>query len=200
MKHILKDLLLVLLVFAALLLLFFLFYRARGNTGLAVILALFILPNIAAFIYGVPFVPTPMAAVKIMLEAAGRKPGQIVYDIGCGDGRIVYLAAKDYGVRGTGLELSPIVYLLARLRHFFWRSKAGIKLGNFNWQDFSDADVVFCYLTPDVLTKLEHKLQAELKPGSRVVSYIYQFRSWKEKQVVVFSEGGRSYRIWVYEK
>ncbi|MDO8803441.1 MAG: class I SAM-dependent methyltransferase [Elusimicrobiota bacterium] len=200
MKNALKDLLLVFLVFIALVFIFYLFCVTRRNTYLFIVLALIILPNILAFIYGAPFVPTPMAAAKRMVEAAGLKPGDIVYDLGCGDGRVVYLAAKEYGVKGTGFELSPIVYLLARLRHFLWRSEARIKFGSFYRQDLSDADVIFCYLTEDILKTLEHKLKAEMKKGARVVSFTYRFASWKEKQKIAFSEGWCQSAIWIYEK
>jgi SAM-dependent methyltransferase len=141
-----------------------------------------------------------MAVAKRMAEAANLKPGEIVYDLGCGDGRIVYLAVKEYGVKGTGFELSPIVYLLAKARRFLWRFKAGIKFGNFYWQDLSDADAVFCYLSGGIMKELEHKLKAEMKKGARVVSYIYQFGSWPEQQRIVFEVGGRRSIIWVYEK
>jgi len=62
--------------------------------------------------------------VVVALAAARLQPGETVCDIGCGDGRIVYLAVKDYGVKGTGFELSPLVYLLAKVRQVLWRSGA----------------------------------------------------------------------------
>lgn len=199
-KPIVKDLLLILLVFAVLSLLLFFLYGSRRNTFLFIALALIVLPNIAAFVYGVPFVPTPMAAARRLVEAGRLKPGETVYDLGCGDGRLVYLAVKDYGVKATGLELSPIVYLLARFRHLLWRSGAVIKLGSFYRQDLSDADVIFCYISENILAKLRGKLETELKKGARVVSYVYPLAFWKEKERLNFEENGYKYTIWVYEK
>lgn len=188
------------LVFVSLLLLFYLLYGFRRNALFFAGLAVIILPNIFAFVKWAPFVPTPMPAVRKMVEAAGLKPGDIVYDIGCGDGRIVHLAVKEYGATGIGIELSPLVYLLARARRFLWSSKAGIEFGNFKWKDFSDADAVFCYLSDGSMAELENKLKAELKKGARVVSYIYPFPAWKEKQLITFEAGGRPSPIWLYVK
>jgi len=195
-----KDLLLIVGVITSLVLLFVLLFFVRHNTYAAIGLALIILPNILAFVDNVPFVPASMDVAKRMVDAAGLKPGNIVYDIGCGDGRIVYLAVKDYGVKGIGIELSPLVYLLARFRQLLWHSGARLRFGNFNRQDFSDADVVFCYSSDDVMARLETKLQAELKTGARVVSYIYRFKNWKEKRAVKSVEGGGDSCIRIYEK
>ena len=89
------------------------------------LLAIFI-PTVIAFVIGAPWVPTPMARVRRVLELAKIKPGQRIYDLGCGDGRFVQTAAREYGADAVGLELSPIVYAWARIRNFFMKSKARI--------------------------------------------------------------------------
>jgi SAM-dependent methyltransferase len=200
MRSELKDTLLMLLVLVSTALVFYLFIRARGNAYLLAGLALVVLPCLLAYLNGPPFVPAPMAAAKRMVAVAALKPGDIVYDIGCGDGRIVYIAAKEPGVTGVGVELSPIVYLLARARKILWGSKARIKLGSFRRQDLSDADVVFCYLSVKALEQLEPKLKSELKKGARVVSLGYRVGSWKEKEEIAFTEDGVLYNIRIYEK
>ena len=200
MKALIKDYLLVLLVMGALALLFLLCIRTRSNTFLFLLSVLILLPNVYAFVFCVPFIPTPLAAVEMILEAAGLKPGDIVYDIGCGDGRIVYLAVKKYGVKGTGFELSPVVYLLAKARQLLWRSQACIKFGNIKQQDLSGADVIFCYLYPQVMRELEPKLMAEMKKGARLISHDYPLPSWKEKTVIDSTAGILPCKFWVYEK
>lgn len=167
----------------------------------AMVLALLItIPTIIAMATGAPFVPTPMARVKKMIELAKVKPGEKVYDIGCGDGRMVYVAANDYGAKAVGFELSPLVYLLARVRKIFWGSKAEIHFTDFRFKNLSDADVIVCYLMPEALARLQSKLEKELKKGARVVSYAFQIGTW---QVTHREERNREQNlapIWVYER
>jgi ribosomal protein L11 methylase PrmA len=153
-----------------------------------------------ALIKGAPFVPTPMEAVERILKEAHIKKGEKVFDIGCGDGRMVYLAAKEYGADATGLELSPLVYVLARIRKLIWRSKARILFRNFKNQDFSKANVIVCYLLPETLAYLQPKLDDELKKGTRVVSYAFQIGTWKEKKKVEKDPVRGIAPIWVYER
>jgi len=144
-----------------------------------VLLILISVPTIMAMVNGAPFVPTPMNRVKKMVALAKIKPGQVVYDIGCGDGRFVYIAANFYGAKATGIELSPLVYLLALVRKLFWKSKAKILLADFKMRDLSDADVIFCYLLPDSLKKIQPALDKQLKPGTKIFSYAFQIPAWK---------------------
>ncbi len=161
---------------------------------------LIIYPTLAALINGAPFVPTPMNAVNKMIEAAALKKGNRVYDIGCGDGRIVHTASRKYEIKATGFELSPLVYLLARIKHFLWKSKAKIIFGNFKKHDLSDADVIFCYLLPDTLAKLEPKLNRELKKGAKVISYAFPVHPWKESVKIERDKPNKLAPIWIYEK
>lgn len=189
------DLLLIALVFSALAGLLALVYYLRGAGWLFWAAALLAAPNLLAFVYGAPFVPASMEAARAMLEAAKLKPGDKVYDIGCGDGRLVRLAA-DQGARAVGIELSPLVWLLARARALLWRSRAELRLGDFRWSDLSDADAVFCYINGEALGWLEAKLLRELKPGARAVLYVYPFPSWKHESAV--PHAGNS--IFVYRR
>ncbi len=161
---------------------------------------LIIIPTVIAMSTGAPFVPTPMARVKKMLALAKVKPGEKVYDIGCGDGRMVYVAANDYGAKAVGLELSPLVYLLARVRKFFWKSKAEIHFSDFRYKNLSDADVIVCYLLPEALARLQPKLEAELKKGARVISYAFQIGSWKVTHREERNREQNLAPIWVYER
>jgi SAM-dependent methyltransferase len=173
------DTLSVLLVFFALIPLLY-FLSASFNESLALVILIVIsIPTVMAMINGAPYVPTPMARVEKMVALAKLKPRQRVYDLGCGDGRFVFVAANRYGAHATGIELSPLVYLLAKIRQLFWRSKAEIRFGNFKFFDLSDAEVIFCYLLPETLAKIQPELDRQLKPGTRIYSYAFAIPSWK---------------------
>ena len=161
---------------------------------------LIIIPTVIAMATGAPYVPTPMARVEKMLALAKIKKGEKVYDIGCGDGRMVYVAANEYGANAVGYELSPFVYLLARVRKFFWRSLAKIEFTDFRYRNLSDADVIVCYLLPDALARLQPKLETELKKGARVVSYAFAIGTWGESHREERDRNKNLAPIWVYER
>ncbi len=163
-----------------------------------VLLFLFIIPTIIALVHGAPFVPTPIVRVQKMLALAKIKPGDKVYDIGCGDGRIVYLAAKEYGAKAVGFELSPVVYMLARIRKILWRSKAKIYFRDSRRKNLSDANVIFCYLMPDTLAKLQSKFEQELKPGTRIVSYAFPIGTLTPSHVEPKDPAANHATIYVY--
>lgn len=164
------------------------------------LMVIIIIPTIIAMSSGAPFVPTPMARVKKMIALAKIKPGEKVYDIGCGDGRMVYVAANDYGANATGYELSPLVYGLARLRKFFWRSKAKIQFTDFRYKNLGDADVIVCYLLPESLARLQPKLEAELKQGARVISYAFPIGTWEVTHREERDPANNLAPIWMYKR
>lgn len=158
-----------------------------------------LVPTLIALFDGAPWVPTPMVRVRKMINLAKLKKGETLYDLGCGDGRAPYLATKEKGAKAVGIELSPVIYLLALIRKFFWRSKAKIVFGSFWNKNLSDADVVVLYLMPGFVERVAKKLEKELKPGARVISYAFQIKSWKEihREKRVRKKGYSP--IWVYE-
>ncbi len=150
------------------------------NNIFAILLLIAItIPTIYAMLKGAPFVPTPMKRAEKIVKMAKIKKGQVVYDIGCGDGRFVYIAANKYGAKAIGIELSPLVYLLALIRKLFWRSKAHIKYGDFALYNLKNADIIFCYLLPDTLKKLQPMIDKKIKKGTIIYSYAFQIPNWK---------------------
>lgn len=160
--------------------LFYVMSNAPFNIYTMLMYMALLVPTLAALVNGAPFVPTPMKAVEKMLKISKLKKGDKIYDIGCGDGRVVYLAANKHEADATGFELSPFVFMFAKIRQFLWRSKAKVQFANFKSKDLSDADIIFCYLLPETLVKLEPKLTKELKPGARVISYAFPIATWDE--------------------
>jgi SAM-dependent methyltransferase len=152
----------------------------------------------------VPYVPTSPEAVKAMLQLANVKPDDVVYDLGCGDGRIVIAAAKDFGARAVGVDIDPQRVTEAREN----ATKAGIQdrvrfeEKDLFQADIHDATVVTLFLLTDVNLRLRPKLLKELKPGTRVVSNTFGMGDWKpEKEVKVGNEadaGFLSHRLYLW--
>jgi SAM-dependent methyltransferase len=123
-------------------------------------------------IVGGPWVPSSMVIVNRMMEMAEVSPDDVVYDLGCGDGRILVAAARRYHARAVGIEIDPLRYLWCQflITVLGQRKRIRIVFGNLFNKDLSEADVVMCYLMPDAMIKLEKKFMQELRPGTRVIS------------------------------
>jgi len=137
-------------------------------------------------LYDVPYVPTQDHVVTAMLRLAGVGPDDVVHDLGCGDGRIVIAAAREFGATGVGIDIDPV-----RIGEAIANShRAGVSgLVRFRQASFFDADirdatVVTLYLLPEVNMRLRPKLLADLKPGTRVVSHNYDMGDWKPSQTI----------------
>ena len=151
------------------------------------------------FVTKVPFISSPKDIQEKMLKLAGIKPGDVVYDLGCGSGRILILADKIYQAQAIGFEISPWPYFLARVNIFLKKSKARVLFKNFFRVDLSKADIIFCYLMPEINQKLQPKLEKELKKGTKIVTYAFSFPKWKPK-IVSSKSGPRSAFIYLYQK
>jgi SAM-dependent methyltransferase len=132
----------------------------------------------------VPFVPSPQEVVDKMVEVAGVKKGDVVYDMGSGDGRIVIAAAKK-GARAIGFEIDGDLVKESRenIRKAGVQNLAEIRQQDILTVDFSPASVVTMYLLPDVNLKLKPNLLSQLKPGSRIVSHSFDMGDWKADKV-----------------
>ena len=146
----------------------------------------------------VPFVPTTEAAVAAMLKLADVKKTDVVYDLGCGDGRIVIAAAKTYGAHAVGIDINPV--RLAEANENLKKAGPDVaKLVRFEDNDLFQADiheatVVTLFLLSSVNLKLRPKLLADLKPGTRIVSNTFDMGDWKpEKEFIVGNPDEESY-------
>lgn len=130
------------------------------------------------------FVPTPQPVVDAMLKMAGVKKGDVLYDLGSGDGRIPVTAAKTYGVRGTGIDINPerIAEANANAKAAGVTNLVTFKNEDLFETDFKDATVVTLYLLPTLNEKLRPKLVSELKPGTRIVSHAFLMGDWKPER------------------
>ncbi|MGD8404854.1 MAG: class I SAM-dependent methyltransferase [Anaerolineales bacterium] len=126
---------------------------------------------------GAPWVPTPMSMVHEMLTMAEVGPDDTLYDLGCGDGRIIVTAARRYGARAVGIELDPLRFVWCQIliTVLGLRDRVRIVYGDFFKQDLSSASVVSCYLLSVTNKKLEAKFKSELNPETRVVSNYFIF-------------------------
>lgn len=129
---------------------------------------------------GAPWVPTKKADVERFLKLAEIQPGQKMVDLGCGDGRLV-CAAANAGAEAQGYELSLIPYGLAKVRRLFQPGRRSISIHYRDaWKaDLSDVDVVYFFLMRSVYPKLKEKLESELRPGSKVIAYVWPVEGWE---------------------
>ncbi len=143
----------------------------------------------------VPYVPTTEVAVREMLKLAKVQKTDVVYDLGCGDGRIVIEAAKVYGTRGVGIDIDPQRVKEARAN----ATAAGVEhLVRFEEKDlfeadFREASVVTLFLLPQINLKLKPKLLQDLKPGTRVVSNTFDMGEWKAEKEANLEESADEY-------
>lgn len=143
----------------------------------------------------VPFVPTPQEVVDKMIELAGVKKGDVVYDLGSGDGRIVVTAAKK-GARAVGFDVDGDLVKESRenIRKAGVQALAEIRQQDILTVDLSGASVVTMYLLPDVNLKIKPHILSQMKPGSRVVSHAFDMGDWKPDKVERVD--GRTIYLW----
>lgn len=148
-----------------------------------------------------PYIPTPQVVVEKMLEAARIKPGEVVYDLGSGDGRIVITAARKFQAKGVGVELSEDLYneAIARIRMLGLQDQVRMIHGNLLNVDLSPADVVTMFLLTSSNARLKPNLEKELRPGARVLSKEFEIRGWKPAQVLRIEAGGITHTVYLYE-
>lgn len=153
-------------------------------------------PNIIA-----PDFPSPQEVIERMLQLAHLQPGEMVYDLGSGEGRIVITAARTFKARAVGIELSPELCKIAtsRVKALGLESRVKIVHANMLKVDLRPADVVTIYLLTSANELLKPNLERDLRPGARVVSHDFEIRGWKPTAIERVEAEGRPRTIYLYE-
>lgn len=167
----------------------------------------------ASFLYGqgkgdetklAPYFPTPETVVDKMLELGALKPGEKMFDLGSGDGRIVIMAARKYKANATGVELDAalVKQSLQRIKSLGLAPTAKIIQGDLLEQDYSSADLLTIYLLPVAIEKVTPIFEKQLKKGARIVAHDFEFYQWKPAKVVDIDDDGegRSHRLFLYRR
>ena len=136
-------------------------------------------------LYGLPPVPTNRDRIHHALQLANLQPGETLYDLGAGDGRVLLIAARDFGAKAVGIEIGPIQCILIWLRITVggFGDRISIRWGNFYKENLKDADVVFVYATSREVMKLAAHLRKQMRHGSRLVSISADFSEWEPSVV-----------------
>lgn len=148
----------------------------------------------------VPYVPTKEPVLDKMLEMVKVKKGDVLYDLGCGDGRIVIAAAKRYGIRAVGVDIDPerIAEANANAKKAGVTDKVTFIKGDLFDANIKDATIVTLYLLPDVNMKLRPKLLSDLRPGTRIVSHNYDLGDWKPEQTARLIVDGTEHVVYAW--
>ena len=146
---------------------------------------------------GALYVSTSRVRISAFLDAVPMNAEQLLVDIGCGDGRVLRQVGRRYGVRTMGYEVNLLAYIKAKIL-CFGRKNIQIKLGNFWNADLSEADVVFCYLFPDVMRDLGKKLKSDLKPGAVVVSCNFDLPGFTPERILRPGDSLHNDPIYIY--
>ncbi len=132
-------------------------------------------------LYGLPSRPTNPDRIRAALKLANLQPNEVLYDLGAGDGRVLLIAAQEFGARAVGIEIGPVQCALIWLRVTTsgFGKKIQLKWGNFFTANLKEADVVFIYATSRQMPRLASHLANQLKIGARIVSISADFSEWE---------------------
>ena len=172
--------------------------------GLGALFLIFIVVCSANIIFSVlsfaPWVPCRNRDLKRIFKLADLKEGQIFYDLGCGNGRVVVYASDNYKAKAVGLEISLPMYLICRLRQLIKpRPNLEFRFKNLFKENLSQADAVYFFGMPETINKkLSAKLKQELKPGAKIISYSFSLIGWTPK--VIDKPTKKDLPVYLYEK
>ncbi len=130
--------------------------------------------------YGLPPISSRKERIRRALELTNPKTGETLYDLGSGHGRVLIMAAKEFGLNAVGIEAGPVQCVISKINAIRNKvnSKVRIEAGDFYKSNLENADIVFAYLTSGYGDRLQKKLKKELKPGARVVTVSFYLRDW----------------------
>jgi cyclopropane fatty-acyl-phospholipid synthase-like methyltransferase len=166
-----------------------------GIPALIIIMVALLWVLVPAF-YGLPPISSKKERIRRALELANPQTGETLYDLGSGHGRVLVMAAKEFGLNAVGVEAGPVQCVISRINALRSgvSSKVRIEAGDFYKSNLKDADIVFAYLTSNYGNRLQEKLSRELKPGARVITVSFNLPDWD----VSFFD--REQLIYVYKK
>lgn len=146
--------------------------------------AVYALSALYSSFMGSAYVPTKQKEVEYILKEAGLKKGQVFYDLGCGDGRVVRTAVKQYKVKGTGIDISPVLIFIANIKCLLYKVKGvRFRVENIVHTDIHDADVIFIFLMPAFIEKLAPLFKKKLKKKTLVISHGFKIVQWDKNLV-----------------
>lgn len=167
--------------------------------ALVALVSVFLITIVGHLRFGTPFVPTRRSVAREMITLAHIKANETVFDIGAGDGGLLIEAKRMHpGIRAVGSEVALGVWLYGRLKIFLSGQNVELRLRNAFKDDLRAADVIFLYLGPGMMQKCESKFDAELKPGTRVVSHVFTFPGRKPVAEVFAKQGRKKKRLLLY--
>lgn len=174
-------------------------FRETIAAGILVLTMLMLVTAMVSLFLKVPYVPSKKRVVKEMIKVANLKSNDVVYDLGCGDGRLLFEAEKANKIQAKGYELAPIPFLLAKIRKFFLNSKINIHMANFFSANLQDANIIFCYLGPETMGQLYTKIKHECKKGTKIISNTFSVHGVEPSKVWIKNEKQKLPTIYLYE-
>jgi SAM-dependent methyltransferase len=130
---------------------------------------------------GLPWVPTHEKRIRTALRMASMQPGETVYDLGSGDGRVLFIAAREFGARAVGIEISPVHCMITWIHALIsgYSRNVQVRCASFYSSSLMDADVVYAYVTPEHGVHLRPYLEKQLRSGARVVTISAEIEGWQ---------------------
>lgn len=174
-------------------------FKETVAAGILILTLLMLITAMVSLFIRVPFVPTKKRVMEKMIKVAQLKKNEVVYDLGCGDGRLLFEAEKNKKILAKGYELAPIPYLLAQMNKIITRSRTSLHMANFFSANLKDANVIFCYLGPETMKNLYTKIKKECKKGTRIISNTFSIHGVKPSKVWLRDDEQKLPTIYLYE-
>lgn len=152
---------------------------------------------VSFFMAKVPFVPTRKKILPLLEPHLKDRKGQLMVDIGCGDGKVLFWAEKKLGLKGRGFEIAPLPYLLSQISKYIRSSSVELRFANFFKQNLQDANLIFCYLFPELVEKAYDQAKKQCKPGTLFICNT--FRPKQLEPVKIISDETNKPYFYIYQ-